>query len=78
MEETTRLSKSQERIAEIVDATKDLLLYKNKMYGDVALNPVGIFTKSIFKWKNRPNKIPSSNGFNKWKKKKKKKALIGI
>ena len=47
MEETTRLSKSQECIAEIVDATKDLLLYKNKMYGDSALNPVGVFTKHI-------------------------------
>lgn len=41
------ISKSQESIAEIVDATKDLLLYKNKMYGDSALNPVGIFTKHI-------------------------------
>lgn len=47
MKEITQLSKSQERIAEIVDATKDLLLYKNKMYGDSALNPVGIFTKHI-------------------------------
>ena len=41
------ISKSQESIAEIVDATKDLLLYKNKMYGDSALNPVGIFAKHI-------------------------------
>lgn len=41
------ITKSQESIAEIVDATKDLLLYKNKMYGDSALNPVGIFTKHI-------------------------------
>lgn len=41
------ISQSQESIAEIVDATKDLLLYKNKMYGDSALNPVGIFTKHI-------------------------------
>lgn len=41
------ISQSQKCIAEIVDATKDLLLYKNKMYGDSALNPVGIFTKHI-------------------------------
>lgn len=41
------ISKSQESIAEIVDATKDLLLYKNKMYGDSALNPIGIFTTHI-------------------------------
>lgn len=41
------ISKSQESIAEIVDATKDLLLYKNKMYGDSALNPIGVFTKHI-------------------------------
>ena len=47
MKEITQLSKSQEQIAEIMDATKDLLLYKNKMYGDSALNPVGIFTKHI-------------------------------
>lgn len=43
----SQLSRSQEKIAEIVDATKDLLLYKNKMYGDSALNPVGIFTKHL-------------------------------
>jgi hypothetical protein len=41
------ISKSQESIAEIVDATKDLLLYKNRLYGDSALNPIGIFTKHI-------------------------------
>lgn len=41
------ISKSQESIAEIVDATKDLLLYKNRMYGDSALNPIGIFTEHI-------------------------------
>lgn len=40
-------SKSQESIAEIMDATKDLLLYKNNMYGDSALNPIGIFTTHI-------------------------------
>ena len=34
MKEITQLSKSQEQIAEIMDATKDLLLYKNKMYAD--------------------------------------------
>lgn len=41
------LAKSQERIASLVDATKDLLLYKNKMYGDSALNPIGIFTAHL-------------------------------
>lgn len=41
------ISKSQESIAEIVDATKDLLLYKNRLYGDSALNPIGIFTEHI-------------------------------
>lgn len=46
-ENETGLTKSQENIAEIIDATKDLLLYKNKMYGDAALNPIGIFTAHI-------------------------------
>lgn len=41
------ISESQESIADIMDATKDLLLYKNRMYGDSALNPLGIFTKHI-------------------------------
>lgn len=45
--EEVPMSKSQESIAEIIDATKDLLLYKNKMYGDAALNPIGIFTAHI-------------------------------
>ena len=45
--EVTSMSKSQESIAEIIDATKDLLLYKNQMYGDAALNPIGIFTTHI-------------------------------
>lgn len=47
MDKEVQLSRSQEKIAEIVNATKDLLLYKNKMYGDSALNPVGIFTKHL-------------------------------
>ena len=41
------VSQSQDSIAKIMDATKDLLLYKNKMYGDSALKPLGIFTKHI-------------------------------
>ena len=47
MEEINQFSESQESIIEIMDATKDLLLYKNKMYGDSALKPLGIFTKHI-------------------------------
>lgn len=47
VEAPASISQSQESIAEIMDATKDLLLYKNKMYGDSALNPIGIFTKHI-------------------------------
>jgi hypothetical protein len=35
------------KIAEITDATKDLLLYKNARYGDSALNPIGVFTKHL-------------------------------
>lgn len=36
---------TQEKIKEITDAMKDLLLYKNQKYGDSALNPKGIFYK---------------------------------
>lgn len=39
------LSKSQEKIVEICDSMKDLLLYKNQKYGDSALNPNNIFYK---------------------------------
>ena len=38
---------TQERIAEILDGMKDLLLYKNQKYGDSAINPIGIFTKHL-------------------------------
>ena len=47
---------TQEKIVEITDATKDLLLYKNEKYGDSALNPLGIFTKHL---KNVPENIAS-------------------
>lgn len=36
---------SKERIIEICDSIKDLLLYKNERYGDSALNPKNIFYK---------------------------------
>lgn len=36
---------SQQRIAEICDEMKDLLLYKNQKYGDSALSPKRIFYK---------------------------------
>lgn len=39
------LTESQEKIVEICDSIKDLLLYKNKKYGDSALNPNNIFYK---------------------------------
>lgn len=39
------LTKSQEKIIEICDAIKDLLLYKNQKYGDSALHPNNIFYK---------------------------------
>lgn len=38
-------STTQEKITEITEAMKDLLLYKNQKYGDSALNPKGIFYK---------------------------------
>ena len=36
---------SQKKIIEVCDSMKDLLLYKNKKYGDSALNPKNIFYK---------------------------------
>lgn len=36
---------TQLKISEILDAMKDLLLYKNKKYGDSAINPKKIFYK---------------------------------
>ena len=36
---------TQAKIREITDAMKDLLLYKNKKYGDSAINPKKIFYK---------------------------------
>lgn len=37
--------KTKERIVEITDAIKDLLLYKNEKYGDSALSPNNVFYK---------------------------------
>lgn len=37
--------KNQERITEVCDAMRDLLLEKNKRYGDSALNPLNIFSR---------------------------------
>lgn len=39
------LTDTQLKISEILDAMKDLLLYKNKKYGDSAINPKKIFYK---------------------------------
>ena len=36
---------TQQKIAEITEAIRDLLLYKNQKYGDSALNPKQIFYK---------------------------------
>lgn len=39
------LTESQEKIKMICDSMEDLLLYKNKKYGDSALHPNNIFYK---------------------------------
>lgn len=41
------LTGTQLRISEVSDAMKDLLLYKNKMYGDSAINPLRVFTAHL-------------------------------
>lgn len=40
-----RYTETQDKIVEITEAMRDLLLYKNKKYGDSALNPQHIFYK---------------------------------
>ena len=39
------LPPTQQKIHQIMNAMKDLLLYKNQKYGDSAINPKGIFYK---------------------------------
>lgn len=43
----TEETPTQGKIRNIMDSMKDLLLYKNKNYGDSAINPLCIFTKHI-------------------------------
>lgn len=69
-----KASSTRDAIVEICDAIKDLLLYKNEMYGDSALNPEPIFYKGdgktsilvrlndkIKRIKNNPNPSPRIN-----------------
>ena len=65
---------NRERIIEITDSMKDLLLYKNEKYGDSALSPKNIFYKGdstnsilirlddkIGRIKNNPDSTPRVN-----------------
>lgn len=65
---------SKEKIIEITDSMKDLLLYKNEKYGDSALSPKNIFYKGnstnsilirlddkIGRIKNNPDSTPRIN-----------------
>lgn len=40
-----KLTETQNKIVEVMEAMKNLLLYKNMKYGDSALNPKKIFYK---------------------------------
>lgn len=40
------MTNTQQEIIEICDSVKELLLEKNRKYGDSALNPIRIFSKS--------------------------------
>ena len=40
------MTKTQEEISAVCNDIKELLLYKNKLYGDSALNPSRIFSKA--------------------------------
>ena len=65
---------NREKIIEITDSMKDLLLYKNEKYGDSALSPNNIFYKGdstnsilirlddkIGRIKNNPDSTPRVN-----------------
>ncbi len=39
------MTETQSKIEAVFDGMKDLVLYKNLMYGDSALTPLGIFCK---------------------------------
>ena len=45
MKENTDTTSTQQKIGEITNAMRELLLYKNQKYGDSALNPKQIFYK---------------------------------
>lgn len=59
---------NEEKIIEIVDAIKNLLLEKNKRYGDSALNPQNVFykgnaTQSIeIRLDDKLSRIKNNNG----------------
>jgi uncharacterized protein (DUF302 family) len=40
------MTNTQQEIIEVCDSVKELLLEKNRKYGDSALNPIRIFSKS--------------------------------
>lgn len=42
---SSEMTGTQQEICNIMDAMKDLLLYKNQKYGDSAINPNNIFYK---------------------------------
>lgn len=42
---TVKISETKDKIADVLDGMKDLLLYKNQKYGDSALKPKQIFYK---------------------------------
>ena len=39
------MSNTQEKISQVYDSLKEVVLYKNTMYGNSALEPLGIFAK---------------------------------
>ena len=39
-------TETQEKISKVCDNVKDMLIEKNRKYGDSALNPIRIFSKS--------------------------------
>jgi hypothetical protein len=47
LEQVSSITKTQAKIVEVCDRIKEMLLKKNREYGDSAVNPINIFAKGV-------------------------------
>lgn len=63
-----KMSDSQDKICKVLDAMKDLLVYKNQKYGDSALHPNNVFYKGnstnsiLIRLDDKIGRIKNNNG----------------